>query len=322
MAFSFDPIRRLALAALSALVVTPVLADVYPSRTIKLVVPAPPGGPADVLARLYGTKIAESWKATVVVENKPGAGGSIAANQVAKSAPDGYTVLVTIPSLVQQMSLMKLPYDPLKDFQPISRIVLTPSVFAVPKNTPAKNLQDFIALVKAKPGEFNFGSYGAGTSAHLQGALLNLQTGMDMAHVPYQGAAPLMLAMLSEQLKSAFLDTGTAKPHVEKLKLLGVTGTARVAWLPGVPTFKEQGLHSFESLGWIGMLMPAGTPKPVVDKFSMEVRRIAKLPEIIERINDMGLVNGGDSVEEFTDTLKSDAKIYSQIIKDANIKIN
>ncbi len=316
--------RRQALAALSALTCTgSALAQAaFPSQPIKLIVPYPAGGATDALARMMAQKLQDSWQQTVVVENKPGAGGTIGANQVAKGAADGYTALFSIVALLQQMTLMKLPYDPIKDFAPISRVAISPSVFAVNASIPVNNLSEWVKLVKANPGKYSFGTYGPGTSAHLQGELLNLQTGMDMLHIPYQGAAPLVTAMLGGQLTSAFLDAGSSRQHFPKFKLLGVTGSERLSWLPQLPTLKEQGLNSFEPLGWFGMFLPVGTPKPVVDKFSSEVQRILKLPDVREKIEAMGLVPGGESQENFAKVIKSDADVYARIIRDAKITLN
>ena len=316
--------RRQALAALSTLTCTgSVLAQAaFPSQPIKLIVPYPAGGATDALARMMAQKMQDSWQQTVVVENKPGAGGTIGANQVAKGPADGYTALFSIVALLQQMTLMKLPYDPIKDFAPISRVAISPSVFAVNASIPVNNLAEWVKLVKANPGKYSFGTYGPGTSAHLQGELLNLQTGMDMLHVPYQGAAPLVTAMLGGQLTSAFLDAGSSRQHFPKFKLLGVTGSERLSWLPQLPTLKEQGLNSFEPLGWFGMFLPVGTPKPVVDKFSTEVQRILKLPDVREKIESMGLVPGGESQDAFAKVIKSDAEVYARIIRDAKITLN
>jgi tripartite-type tricarboxylate transporter receptor subunit TctC len=214
----------------------------YPSQPIKFIVPYPAGGATDALARMVAQKLQDSWQQTVVVENKPGAGGTIGANMVAKGPADGHTVLFSIVALLQQISLMKLPYDPIKDFAPISRVAISPSVFAASTSLPANNLAELIKLVKANPGKYSFGTYGPGTSAHLQGELLNMQTGMDLLHIPYQGAAPLVTAMLGGQLSTAFLDAGSSRQHFPKFKLLGVTGTERLSWLPNVPTLKELSL--------------------------------------------------------------------------------
>jgi tripartite-type tricarboxylate transporter receptor subunit TctC len=295
---------------------------VYPSQPIKFIVPYPAGGATDALARMVAQKMQDNWQQSVVVENKPGAGGTIGANLVAKGPADGHTVLFSIVALLQQISLMKLPYDPIKDFAPISRVAISPSVFAASTSLPVNNLAELVKLVKANPGKYSFGTYGPGTSAHLQGELLNMQTGMDLLHIPYQGAAPLVTAMLGGQLSTAFMDAGSSRQHFSKFKLLGVTGSERLSWLPHVPTLKEQGLNSFEPLGWFGLFLPVATPKPVVDKFSTEVQRILKLPEVREKIESMGLIPGGETQENFAKVIKSDAEIYSRIIRDAKISLN
>jgi tripartite-type tricarboxylate transporter receptor subunit TctC len=294
----------------------------YPSQPIKFIVPYPAGGATDALARMVAQKMQDSWQQSVVVENKPGAGGTIGANLVAKGPADGHTVLFSIVALLQQISLMKLPYDPIKDFAPISRVAISPSVFAASTSLPVNNLAELVKLVKANPGKYSYGTYGPGTSAHLQGELLNMQTGMDLLHVPYQGAAPLVTAMLGGQLSTAFMDAGSSRQHFPKFKLLGVTGSERLSWLPNVPTLKEQGLHSYEPLGWFGLFMPVATPKPVVDKFSAEVLRILKLPDVREKIESMGLIPGGDTQENFAKVIKSDAEVYARIVRDAKITLN
>lgn len=318
--------RRLALTALGGLacmLAGPVTAQgPYPSQPIKFIVPYPAGGATDALARMVALKMQDSWQQPVVVENKPGAGGTIGNNQVAKAPADGHTVLFGIVAMVQQITLMKLPYDPLKDFAPISRVAISPSVLAAAPSLPINTLPEFIKLVKAEPGKHSIGSYGPGTSAHLQGALLSTQAGLDLTHVPYQGGAPLVTAMMGGQLSSAFFDAGSSKQHLSKFKLLGVTGTERLSWLPNVPTLKEQGLHSYEPMGWFGLFLPAATPKAVVDKFSAETQRILKLPDVREKIEGMGLIPGGETTESFAKVMKSDADIYARIIRDAKITLN
>jgi tripartite-type tricarboxylate transporter receptor subunit TctC len=318
--------RRAALATLSSLALLGAGAAhaqaVYPSQPIKFIVPYPAGGATDALARMVAQKMQDSWQQSVVVENKPGAGGTIGANQVAKGPADGHTVLFTIVALLQQISLMKLPYDPIKDFAPISRVAISPSVFAASTSLPVNNLAELVKLVKANPGKYSYGTYGPGTSAHLQGELLNMQTGTDLLHVPYQGAAPLITAMLGGQLSTAFLDAGSSRQHFPKFKLLGVTGSERLSWLPNVPTLKEQGLNSYEPMGWFGLFLPVATPKPVVDKFSAETQRILKLPDVREKIEAMGLIPGGDTQENFAKVIKADAEIYARIVRDAKITLN
>ncbi len=318
--------RRMALATLSSLALmgvgTAQAQTTYPSQPIKFIVPYPAGGATDALARMVAQKMQDNWQQSVVVENKPGAGGTIGANLVAKGPADGHTVLFSIVALLQQISLMKLPYDPIRDFAPISRVAISPSVFAASTSLPVNNLAELVKLVKANPGKYSFGTYGPGTSAHLQGELLNMQTGMDLLHIPYQGAAPLVTAMLGGQLSTAFMDAGSSRQHFPKFKLLGVTGSERLSWLPHVPTLKEQGLNSFEPLGWFGLFLPVATPKPVVDKFSVEIQRILALPDVREKIESMGLIPGGETQENFAKVIKSDAEIYARIVRDAKISLN
>ena len=311
-------------AALSALTVTaPVMAQTaFPSQPIKVIVPYPAGGATDALARMMAQKLGEAWNVSVLVENKPGAGGTIGNNVVAKAAPDGYTILMAITAIIQQPPLMALPYDPLKDFTPLVQVAKSPSMFVVPPSSPANNLKDFIALVKANPGKYNYGTYGAGTSSHIQGSLLNLQGKLDMVHVPFQGAAPLVNNMVGGQLTSAFIDSASARAHLKSFKPLAVTGTQRMAALPDVPTFKELGFHSYEPLGWFGMLLPANTPAAIVAKYSDEANRILRMPDVVARIEGFGLGVGGGKPEEFAQVMKSDAQVYANIIKEAGIKLN
>lgn len=314
----------MAVAALAAgLGAQGALAQAYPSQTVKIIVPYAAGGATDVLARMVGQKLQEAWGQTVVIENRPGAGGTIGNNLVAKAPADGHTLLMGITAIIQQPPLMaNLPYDVFRDFAPITRIAISPSLFAVPPSTPVNTLKDFVALVKATPGKFNYGTYGAGTSSHIQGSLLNLQAGLDMVMVPFAGAAPLVTNMVGGQLTAAFIDMGSARNHLKSFKVLAVTGTKRLPDLPDVPTFAEQGFQSFDPYGWFGLFLPAATPAPVVAKLNTEVNRILALPDVTARIEGMGLWVGGGKTEEFAATLKSDAAVYARIIKDANIKIN
>ncbi|CAN7619998.1 Tripartite-type tricarboxylate transporter, receptor component TctC [Variovorax sp. CF079] len=316
--------RRLCIAAgLAALLAAPAVAQTaYPSQPLKLIVPYPAGGATDTLARTIGQKLQEAWGQPTLVENRPGAGGTIGNAFVAKAPADGHTLLIAITALIQQPMLMeKLPYDPLKDLAPVTMIARSPSMLAVPLDSPAKNLKDFIAMVKASPGKYNFGSYGAGTSSHIQGALLNMQAGIDLVHVPFQGAAPLATNLVGGQLASAFIDSASARPHLKSMRPLAVTGTQRMPGLPDVPTFAELGYHSFDPYGWFGVFLPAATPAPVVHKLSDEIDRILRLPEVTAKIEALGLQVGGGKPEEFQKLVRTDAAIYAKIIKDANIRL-
>lgn len=317
--------RQLLLASLATLagLPLPTLAQTpYPAQPVKLIVPYPAGGATDTLARTVGQKLQEAWGQGVVIENRVGAAGTIGNNLVAKAAPDGLTVLIAITAIIQQPSLMeKLPYDPIKDFAPVTMIARSPSMLAVPLSSPAKSLKDFIAMVKSQPGKHNFGSYGAGTSSHIQGALLNLQAGLDLVHVPFQGAAPLATNLIGGQLSSAFIDSASARPHLASIRPLAVTGTARIPGMPDVPTFAELGYHSFEPYGWFGVFLPAGTPAPIVQKLATDVERVLKLPDVTARIEGLGLQVGGGRPEVFAETVRQEMALYARIIREGNVKM-
>jgi len=195
-------------------------------------------------------------------------------------------------------------------------------MFAVPLSSPANSLKDFVALVKANPGKYNYGTYGAGTSSHIQGSLLNLQAGLDMVHVPFQGAAPLVTNMVGGQLTSAFIDSASGRAHIKSFRPLAVTGTVRMPSLPDVPTFKELGYKDFDPTGWFGLFLPAGTPAAIVNKYADEVNRILKMPDVVTKVEGLGLWVGGGKPEEFGQIVKGDAGVYARIIKEANIKIS
>jgi tripartite-type tricarboxylate transporter receptor subunit TctC len=321
-------IRRACLAAALGALFAPAgtalaQAAPYPSQPIKFIVPYPAGGATDTLARTVAQKLNEAWGQPVLVENKVGASGTIGNNLVAKANPDGYTVLMAITALIQQQSLMeKLPYDPLKDFAPVTLIARSPSMFAVPLNSPAKSLKEFVTMAKANPGKYSYGTYGAGTSSHIQGSLLNMQAGLDLVHVPFNGAAPLVTNLVGGQLPSAFIDSASARPHLKSIRPLAVTGTQRIPGMPDVPTFVELGYRDFDPYGWFGLFLPAATPAPIVQKLSDEVNRILRLPEVTAKIEALGLQVAGGKPEEVRKTMNGDAAIYAKIIKDANIRLN
>lgn len=317
--------RTFTAAALAALALPsgPTRAQAaYPSQPLKFIVPYPAGGATDTLARALALKLQEAWGQTVLVDNRPGAAGTIGNNLVAKAPPDGHTVLIAITALVQQPSLMdRLPYDALKDFTPVTMIARSPSMLAVPLSSPARTLKDFIAMVKAQPGRHNFGSYGAGTSSHIQGALLNLQAGLDLVHVPFQGAAPLVTNLVGGQLSAAFIDSASARAQLANMRPLAVTGTARMPGLPDVPSFQELGYHSFEPYGWFGVFLPAGVPPAVTHRLADEVERILRLPDVTARIEGLGLQVGGGRPEEFQKTVRQELALYAKVIKDASIRV-
>lgn len=295
----------------------------YPGGPIRIVVPYPAGGATDVLARLIAAELQQAWNATVIVENKPGASGNIGAGQVVKAQPDGLTVLMGITALVQLPNLIKMPFDPLKDLSPVIEVARSQSMLTVPADSLAANVRQYVALAKANPRRYSYGSYGNGTSSHIQGELLKMQTGIDVVHVPYKGSAPLITDLLGGQLTSAFVDSASIAPHLKagKVKALAVTGTQRNRLVPDVPTFMELGFKDFEPVGWFGMFMPAGTPPAVISKFSSEAARILKLPASRTRIEGLGLNPVGNTPQEFARTVRGDAALYARIIKATNVRM-
>lgn len=295
----------------------------FPSKPIKFVVAFPPGGATDLVGRLIANKLQDSWGQNVVVENKAGASGMIGSEQVMRAAPDGYTALVTITTHIQNSAIFaKVPYDPLKDFEPVSQICLSYLVLVVKPDFPANNLKEFIAHVKANPGKVSFGSFGTGSSSHIVGETFARKAGLDLAHVPYKGSALMLTDLLGGQVPCAWADVSTATQHIAagKLKALVVTGERRAPLLAQVPTLLESGWPGFEPLGWVGILLPAGVPKPIVEKYSNEIVRIVKLPEVRARLYEQTLMPVGDNAASFARTLKRDKALWQAIVTAAGIK--
>jgi tripartite-type tricarboxylate transporter receptor subunit TctC len=298
-------------------------AQAWPAKPVKIIVPYPPGGATDILGRLVAAKLQEAWGQPVTVENKPGASGVLGNDFVAKAPADGYTVLLGITAIVQSAPLMKLPYDPYKDFAPVSLLSSSTSLLVVRSDLPVKNVAEYVALIKSQPGRHGYGSYGNGTSAHIQGENFKAQTGTDLAHVPYKGAAPMMNDLLGGQLSMAFVDAGTGRSFVGagKVKALGVTGTDRLKMAPDAPTFTELGMKGFEPKGWFGFFLPATTPPAIVAKLSADIQKAVKLPDITARIEDLGQTPVGSTPEAFAQVIKTDGPLYAKLIKDLNIKL-
>lgn len=297
----------------------------YPNKIIKLVVPYPAGGATDTLGRLVANKLESAWGQSVIVDNRVGASGNIGADMVAKSPADGYTVLVGITAMIQAPYLYaKMPYDPFTAFQPVALLAHSADLFVVPTATPANNLKEFLALVKANPAKYNYGSYGNATSSHIHGEMLKAQTGADLMHVPYKGAAPLINDLLGGQVTSAFVDVASVRGHLNsgKLKVLAVSGAQRFKILPEVPTLTELGHKSFEPYGWFGVFVPAGTPKEIVARLSNEISRIVRSPEVSAKIEALGLQPSGEKADDFARTMKADASVWGKVIKESNIKID
>ncbi len=319
-------IMRLFAGVLLALVLTPVAASAqnWPSRPIRVIVPYAAGGATDVFARLVAGKLQEQLGTPVVVENRAGAGGNIGADAVAKAAPDGYTVLFNINGHAIAPAIYKsLPFDPDKDFAPITQLVSTATTFVVLPTLPVKNFQDFVALAKARPGALNYGSTGVGNSLHLTMELLMRDTGVVMTQVPFRGDAPMLQAFMTSDIQAAVIPTAAAKPQIDAgvVRALGVTSAKRVRALPDVPTLAEQGLPDFAVNGWMGLFAPAATPRPIIERLALEARTAMLAPDMGPRLTSFGIeavVEGPDAMDAL---YKADRAKFQRIVKEANIAL-
>ena len=296
----------------------------YPAKPIRLIVPYPAGGGTDTIARLIGTQLTQRWGQPVVVENKPGASGMLGNDIVAKAPGDGYTVLMGITAVVQIPALYKkVPYK-LADLAPVSQIAKSADLLMVPRSSGVTTLAQFVDKAKAAPGTMNYGTYGNATSSHMNGERFKQQAGIDLTHIPYQGSGPEVAALLGGQLTLAFVDATAAYPHIksDKVNILAITGAQRHPALPQVPTMTEAGYPGLEANGWFGMFLPAGTPKPIVDKLGAEVAAIVKSPELNKRLTDMGLIAVGSLPDDFKAQVEKDAAHWKAVAEGAKIAVD
>ena len=298
-------------------------AQPFPSKVVRLVVPFPAGGSTDIISRALGQKLSEMWGQPVVIDNRPGGSTIIGTDVVAKSAPNGYTLLVTPASFAIVPSLIdKLPYDPAKDFEPITLINTTPLVAVVNLSVPAKSIQELIALAKAKPGVLNFGSAGAGGSNHLAGELFNVMAGVRIVHIPYKGNAPALTDLVGGHVDLLFNGLTSALPLIKagKLRPLAVTSLTRSGALPDIPTLDEVGLKGFQAAAWNGLSAPARTPKDVIRRINADVLKVIRSPDFVEHLKAEGSDPVGDSPEQFAAFLREETAKWNKVIKFANIK--
>jgi tripartite-type tricarboxylate transporter receptor subunit TctC len=299
-------------------------AQQYPSRPVRFVVPFAPGGSVDTLARTIGPRLADAFGQQVVVDNRPGGNGNIGMELVAQSRPDGHTlVLGYIANLAIFPSLSaKLPYDPIKDFAPITQIASSPNVLTAHPSVPAKNLKELVALVKAKPGQVSFASTGVASVGHLTGELLNSLAGMKMTHVPYKGGGQAIIDLLGGHVQVMFSGFSAAMPHIKsgKVRALAVTGAARSPALPDVPTLAEQGFPGVEATAWYGVLAPANTPKPIITRLHDELVKILKLPDVTQRLDGLGFEIVGSTPEAFGAYIKSETVKWAKVVKASGAK--
>jgi tripartite-type tricarboxylate transporter receptor subunit TctC len=296
--------------------------DAYPSRPVRFILPFPPGGGTDILGRLIAEKLSGQLGQPVVTENRGGAGGNVGAEAAARSAPDGYTLVLVAPSLAISPTLYsKLNYDPVKDLTPISLVAVAPNVIVTQPSMPP-TLKEFIAALKAKPGVYNFGSGGAGTSNHLAGELFNLVAGVKMTHIPYKGVNLAMQDVLSGAIHFVVIGAAAAAPHIKagKLRALAVINKERLPALPDVPTAAEAGLPNFEVTTWYGVLAPTGTPRPIVARLNSELVKVMHSADVKERLANQGTEPLTSTPEEFAAYIRQEIAKWGDVIRKANLK--
>jgi tripartite-type tricarboxylate transporter receptor subunit TctC len=296
----------------------------YPQRAIKMIVPFPPAGATDIVGRIVAQKLSERLGQSVVVENRPGAGGSIGSDLVAKSAPDGYTILMATSSTHSiGPALQKLPYDPIKDFAAITHVANVPNVLVVSPKLPVANLKEFIEYAKARPGKLNFASSGVGTIVHLNGELFKMLTGTDIVHVPYKGTALSIPDLANGSVAMLFDSLASAMPNIKSgnTKPLALNAPRRSALLPDVPTLAEAGLPAFDRYTWFGMFAPAGTPADIVRRLQSEVVAALQAPDLRERFDAVGAEPVGSTPEQFVERIRSDGVRWAEVIRKADVKV-
>jgi len=292
--------------------------QVYPDRTVKIVVPYPPGGTTDLLARAVAGRLTDSLKQTFIVENRGGASGSIGTEAVARAAPDGYTLLMgTISTHGINPAIGKVPYDPVKDFQPVTDVADTPNVLTVNPDTPFRTLKDVLDAARAKPGSITFGSTSPGGSPHMSGELLKAMTGTDLLHVPYKGGGPMLIDLMGGQIQLGFDNLPSSMPHIKagKIRPIAVTTTERWPQAPEIPTIAESGVPNYEVSAWFGLLAPAGTPKPIVDQLQKAVAQILKSPEVNAQLLELGAKPVGNTPEQFAAMIETELQKWRKVAR-------
>ena len=314
------------LIALISLQVNAQSATAYPTKPIKIVVPFPPGGATDILARAIGFELQKTWGQSVVIENKPGAGGNTGADLVAKSPADGYTlIMATVGTHAINMSLYaKMPYDAVKDFEPIVLVAGVPNLLVVHPSVPAKSVKELTALAKAQPGKLNVASSGNGTSIHLAAELYKQMAGVDILHVPYKGSAPAVADLLGGQVQLMFDNMPVSLPHAKagKLRALAVTSLKRSPALPDVPTMDVEGLKGFDATSWFGLLAPAGTPKDIIAKLNSASVAALATSEMRERLAAQGADPVGNTPEQFATFIKAEIEKWAKIVKASGARVD
>ena len=324
MKTAFSCLLGASLAALAALPMA-AHAQAWPNKTIKLVVPFPPGGGTDTFARPLAAKLSQQLGQQVIIDNRGGAGGTIGADVVAKSAPDGYTFLVgAVHHTVAVSVYKKLPYDLDKDLAPVTGVAYVPDVIVVNPKVPAKSIKELVAYSKANPNKVNYGSSGNGTTRHLAGEIFNRMTGTSMQHVPYKGSGPAMTALLGGEIDLIFEGLGSAASHIrgEKIRALAVTSPKRSPAFPDIPTMAEAGVPGFESLSWYGIWAPAGTPAAILDRMQAEVKAALASPDLAGTWAKQGAEPGGEPRAQFAAYVRAETEKWGKVARDLKVTVD
>jgi len=307
------------------LLATAAAGQSYPGKAVRLIVPYPAGGLTDILARTIGQGLNEAWGQPMITENRPGAAGNIGTDYVAKSSPDGYTLLVNSgPTMAISGSLFtKLPYEPIRDFAPVTLAVVLPNILVVHPSVPAKSVRELIALLKSSPGKLNFASAGTGTVGHMAGELFKLMARVEMVHVPYKGGAPAVADLVGGQVDLFFDTIASSLPHVKagKLRLLAISSAKGSPLLPGVPTISEAGLPGFDANPSFGVFTPAMTPPAVVNQLSAEIAKVLNKPAVKQQLENLGAEVAASTPEQFASYMRAEVVKWGKVIKDARIKL-
>lgn len=313
------------LAAAAAICFSPpALAQAFPSKPVRIIVPFSPGGPADLLGRVIGERLQRDWAQPVVVLNKDGAGTILGVDMAAKATPDGHTLLLgNVAMIINASSGRKLPYETMKDLTPISLVFTQPLILVLHPSVPLGSVKELVAFAKSNPGKLRYGSSGVGTSIHLTTELFRSAVGIEMTHVPYKGVAPATTDLLGGRIDLMFPGITPAAPHIKsgKLKALAVTSRKRSAALPDVPTFIESGVSDFEATGWYGVLVPAGTPKDILAKMHAELVKVLNMEDVKERLASQGGEAVSSSPAQFAAFMREELKKWTHVIKSSNIRI-
>jgi tripartite-type tricarboxylate transporter receptor subunit TctC len=316
--------NRLAAIVCGAALAVVARAEGFPEKPVHFIVGFTPGGPSDIIARALGQKVSEQWKQAVAIENRPGAGGNVAAEAVAKSAPDGYTWLLGNNSILatNQSLYAKLAYDPVADFAPVALVAIQPNILVVNPGVPASSVRELIALARAKPGELNYASSGSGAAAHLAAELFKSMAGVEMVHVPYKGAQPALTDVIAGRAQLMFATSASVIPYIKagRLRALAVTSSRRSGVVPELPTLSEAGVPGFEAITWHGVVVPRATPRPLVERLNADIVRALQARELRERLESLGAELAPGTPEDFADYIAREIPKWTKVVKDSGAR--